>query len=56
MMRGCRPAIRAEWLRVVADSAGVPPASRTWEAWGSLFQLRGALPTDSIDALMKRVK
>jgi len=36
--------------------AGAQPASRTWEAWGSLFQLRGALSADSIDALMKRVR
>jgi cell division protein FtsN len=50
------PGNRASGFAVVADSAGVPAASRTWEAWGSLFQLRGALPTDSIDALMKRVK
>lgn len=36
--------------------AGAQPARRTWEAWGSLFQLRGALSADSIDALMKRVR
>ena len=29
---------------------------RSWVAWGSLFQLRGNLPADSLDALMKRVK
>jgi len=51
-----QPGNRANGLESVADSAGVQPASRTWEAWGSLFQLRGALPADSIDALMKRVK
>lgn len=50
------PGNRASGFAVAADSAGVPAASRTWEAWGSRFQLRGALPTDSIDALMKRVK
>lgn len=53
---GIQPGNRANGLEAVGDSAGVQPASRTWEAWGSLFQLRGALPADSIDALMKRVK
>ena len=35
---------------------GPKPTIRVWEAWGSLFELGGALPADSIDALMKRVK
>ena len=47
---------RTNGIASVADSAGAQPAGRTWEAWGSLFQLQGALPADSIDALMKRVK
>ena len=47
---------RTSGLASVADSAGARPAGRTWEAWGSLFLLEGALPPDSIDALMKRVK
>jgi anti-sigma factor RsiW len=51
-----QPGTRANGLGSVADSAGVQPAIRTWKAWGSLFQLRGALPADSIDALMKRVQ
>lgn len=36
--------------------AGARPAIRSWNAWGSHFVLEGALPADSIDALMKRVK
>jgi hypothetical protein len=35
---------------------GTGTAVRVWEAWGSLFELRGDLPPDSLDALMKRVK
>ena len=41
---------------VSGASGEVKPVVRTWEAWGSLFQLQGALPADSIDALMKRVR
>jgi len=41
---------------VSGASEEVKPVIRTWEAWGSLFQLWGALPADSIDALMKRVR
>lgn len=41
---------------VASESGGARPASRAWAAWGSLFLLRGDLPADSIDALMKRVK
>ncbi len=41
---------------VTAESGGVQPVTRTWEAWGSLFQIRGALPADSIDALVRRVR
>jgi anti-sigma factor RsiW len=33
-----------------------PPATRTWDAGGNHFVLQGALPADSLDALMKRVK
>jgi hypothetical protein len=53
---GVQPGKRANGFVAAADSGELQPAIRTWVAWGSLFQLRGALPADSIDALMKRVK
>ena len=51
-----QPGNRGNGFVASGESGGVQPASRSWGAWGSLFQLRGALPADSIDALMKRVK
>lgn len=36
--------------------SGTKTAIRTWEAGGSFFELRGPLPADSMDALVKRVK
>ena len=42
--------------RQVADSAGVRLTTVTWWSGGYKFDLRGALPGDSLEALLKQLR
>ena len=50
------PGNRGNGFVAAAESGKAAPVRRSWSAWGSRFVLQGALPADSIDALMKRVE